>query len=239
MKEAINYYAHIYNGDWSKIAKAIANHEKYYVIDSKYLFVTIGEYNYPKKLYDLRYPPWIIYYCGNLGLLDMPSISVVGSRIASEYGKYVTEKIVNNNLDKLIVSGLAKGIDSIAHKASINHFTVGVIACGLNYHYPISSDELYKLMKINQLIISEYPIYTKPLKHHFIWRNRIIAALGDVLIVTQAKIASGTSITVNEALEIGRDIYCVPCCLKENDVSGCNHLIGQGAIIISDLDQKF
>ena len=200
--------------------------------------ITILDEDYPKLLLDLQQPPLVLFYKGNRSLLKNPKISIVGSRIISDYGMRVTKELTNCLKYKYtIVSGLAKGVDQYSHYYALNQGnTIGVLGCGIDYIYPQSNQYLFDIMSKNQLIISEFPGMVKPLKHHFPWRNRIIAGLSDKLIVTQAKLASGTMLTVNEALKINRDIYTIPYQIDDPNGTGCNALIQEGANIILTYD---
>ncbi len=237
-KDKIVYYAYKYSGDWTQIAEAIKNNEEICdcVIEDKY--ITVFDEKYPECLKRLRFPPWILFYEGNLDLLNEECISIVGSREATKYGEGITRLIVRNNLDKVIVSGLAKGIDAIAHDEAIKKGkTIGIIGCGLKNEYPLSNKYLYDILKKEHLIISEYPYFVKAKKHHFPWRNRLIAALGKEIYVTQAKIKSGTMLTVNEAINLSKEIYVAPYPLFVKEGEGCNLLISQGANIILELNK--
>lgn len=234
MRKQILYYAIKYDGDWKRIQKAISSHEEWKKIDCNYQFITYYDENYPACLMDLECPPWILFYEGNLSLLYKSCIAVVGSREPSIYGMQICHHLVSLLKKKyVIVSGLAKGIDACAHLEALSHATIGVIGCGLDIVYPKENKELYKKMK-TQLIISEYPQGVKPFAYHFPWRNRLIAAIGSSLCVVEAKKRSGTLLTVNEALNINREIYCVPYPFFDEGGKGCNMLISQGANILVD-----
>ena len=194
--------------------------------------------DYPIQLKELRFPPWILFYEGNISYLKYSCVSIVGSRTALTYGSEITQMIVKKFAkDYVFVSGLAKGIDAVVHGTAIEvGKTVGVLGCGLDVVYPKCNDYLYKEMRKNHLIITEYPRFVKPEKHFFPWRNRLIAALGKVLIVTQARIKSGTMLTVNEAINLSKEICCVPYPLGEIEGEGCNLLIQQGAQIITSIE---
>ena len=226
-------YAIKYKGDYKKILNAYTNNENINVINYKNA-ITILDDNYPKKLLELDYPPLVLFYKGNIKLLNNKCLGIVGSRDVTMYGSNVTNFIANKLKSKYtIVSGLAKGVDSLAHLACLNNgHTIGVLGCGIDYIYPKSNTLLYNDMAINHLIISEYPYNLKPQKYYFPFRNRIIAALSDKLIVTSAKEKSGTMITVNEMLKLNKDVYCVPYHYDEIDGSGCNRLILEGANIL-------
>ena len=222
-----------YHGDWSKIAGAVRNHEEYPAAQEQCL--TIVDAAYPDVLRQLRFPPWVIYYEGDLELLKQPKLTIVGSRQCSPYGAGVTEYLAAELAQRyVLVSGLARGVDRLVHETAMKTggSTIGVIGCGLDIHYPRSNDRLYRQMKKNQLILSEYPRGTLPRKEHFPWRNRILAALGEQIIVTQAALRSGTMLTVNEALNLSRTVWCVPYPFGDETGAGNNLLISQGAMIL-------
>lgn len=233
-REALIYYSIKYRGNYGLIIKAIQKQEKYQISSSEYRAITILDEAYPECLKDLRYPPIVLFYSGDIGLLQEKKIGMIGSRILSEYGKKVTQWIVKELKEGVIVSGLAKGADGCAHLTAIEHGrkTIAVLGNGISVVYPKENVDLYEEMKRNHLIISEYPFDVKPQKHHFPWRNRIIAALSDPLIVTQAAYKSGTMITVDAALEMNREIWTVPYPIFEEGGRGCNALIENGAKMI-------
>ena len=240
-RDKLIQYAIIYNGSWAKIAEAI-KYDKHinHIYDVRTPCITIYDVNYPDSLRTLRYPPWVLFYEGNISLLKKQCITIVGSRELSDYGKYVTE-LASSILSKkyVIVSGLAKGADASAHQAAIlnNGYTIGVIGSGLGTEYPRCNIPLYQKMKKNHLILSEYPYHTQIQKHHFVWRNRILAALGTACIVTSAKKRSGTMLTVNEAITLGKDVWCFPYEFNHLEGEGCNQLIAEGAQILYDTNQ--
>lgn len=237
-REDILAYAIKYHGNWSLIANAIKQQEIVYPVTISTPYVTILDALYPKQLRSLRFPPWILFFQGNYELLNQPMISIVGSRNWSEYGRSSTQEVVANlNHNYVIVSGLAKGIDAFAHRYAMiqGMHTIGIIGNGLDIVYPKENQQLYQRMAKSELIISEYPPHTPPKKEHFPWRNRLIACLGKALIVTQATLRSGTMLTVNEALNLSKEIYCIPYSYIDKDGQGCNFLISQGANIITDV----
>ena len=134
----------------------------------------------------------------------------------------------------VIVSGLAKGIDSIAHKGAIEGGgkTVAILGSGIDYCYPSENKELYDEIKSSHLLISEYPNKSMPTPEQFPWRNRIIAGLSNTIVVAEAGIHSGTYITVADGLMNGRNICCVPHMANLN--SGCNKLIKEGAALVEN-----
>lgn len=237
MREKILAYSFRYQGNWQKIAKAIIKDEEVSKVKSPFPYVTIIDREYPEKLRSLRFPPWLLFYEGDLSLCQRKSLGVVGSREATEYGKQCTRQICQTVKDhRVIVSGLAKGIDQQAHLAALPYATIGVIASGLDIVYPKENIELYRTMRQQHLIVSEYPPQVQPQKYHFPWRNRIIAALSDCIAVPQAKIRSGTLVTVNHAIEMGKEVYCIPYSLHDPAGEGCNELIYNGANILIHFD---
>lgn len=235
MRNKILYYAVKYHGEWQQITNAIANQEPAVEIIYPHPYVTVLDKDYPNAFRRLRYSPWVIFYDGDLSLLDRKAVSLVGARECNAYGRRMAIHVTKLLKDKaVIVSGLAKGIDAIVHEEAMDRHTIGVIGCGIDVVYPKANAALYRQMSEKHLIISEYPIGSKPLAYHFPWRNRLIAALGSALIVIQAKKRSGTLLTVNEALELGIPIYCIPHEFGDINGLGSNLLVSQGANILTD-----
>ena len=196
----------------------------------KYNYFTIEDDIYPQCLKEISNPPLKLYYKGNLDLLkDERLIAVVGTRNPSSYGKlcceYMVKKMTSANIT--IVSGFAKGIDSIAHKTSLlaGGKTIAVIASGLDIVYPVSNLSLYREIEEKGLILSEYEAGVKPFKFNFPQRNRIIAGLSKGTIVVESKDRGGSLITADLALEFNRDVYAVPGDVFSEYSKGCNNLI--------------
>lgn len=195
-----------------------------------YNFITIKDDVYPECLKEISNPPLKLYYKGNLDLLkEERLIAVVGTRNPSSYGKlcceYMVKKMSHANIT--IVSGFAKGIDSIAHKTSLltDGKTIAVIASGLDIVYPASNLSLYREIEEKGLILSEYEAGVKPFKSNFPQRNRIIAGLSRGTIVVESKDRGGSLITADLALEFNRDVYAVPGDVFSEYSKGCNNLI--------------
>ena len=195
-----------------------------------YNFITIKDDVYPECLKEISNPPLKLYYKGNLDLLkEERLIAVVGTRNPSSYGKlcceYMVKKMSRANIT--IVSGFAKGIDSIAHKTSLltDGKTIAVIASGLDIVYPASNLSLYREIEEKGLILSEYEAGVKPFKSNFPQRNRIIAGLSKGTIVVESKNRGGSLITADLALEFNRDVYAVPGDVFSEYSKGCNNLI--------------
>ena len=200
--------------------------------------LTIEDKAYPQILKTIYDYPVSIFIKGNEKILNMPAIGIVGCRESTSYGKKVAQyfayHLSKRNIS--IISGLAKGIDSQSHIGAIKAkgITIGVIGNGLDMVYPKENQYLYdKIIEENGAIISEYPIGTKPEKMNFPARNRIISGMSKGILVIEAKKKSGTLITVDFALEQGRDVYVVPGNIDEMNSVGTNDLIKQGAQIVT------
>lgn len=210
--------------------------------------VTFASADYPKKLSEaLDDPPIVLYYKGDLELVDTLMIAIVGARKVTRYGKDVTEKFSRElSLHGFtILSGLARGVDTIAHKECLENggSTIAVLGCGIDVIYPKENKDLYEEIAEKGLILSEYPLGTEPFAYNFPQRNRIISALSDGVLVTEAGLKSGSIITANLALDIGKEIYAVPGNIFSEQSQGTNELIKNcnAAMIlnINDILQEF
>ena len=196
-------------------------------------YITIFDQAYPAKLREIYHPPLVLFYRGNLELLQRKALAVVGARQHSSYSHEVLQgllpPIVQNKI--ITISGLAQGVDSLCHRLTINSggHTVGVIGTGMNRVYPRCNQELQYEMMQNHLVISEYVYDEEPRAWHFPERNRIIAGLCDSLMVTEAKERSGSLITANLALQENRNVLAVPGKINAALSRGCNLLIREGA----------
>ena len=248
-REIFIYFAIIHNGNWDKIYESVSNKEpvnekvaKRVIKDPKSKVVTILDDDYPLQLKDARKPPFVLFYHGDLSIVKNKHkcVSVVGSRKNTAYGEEVTTKLVSDLCKEVtIVSGMARGIDGIAHRACIasGGKTVAVLGCGINICYPPDNLDIYDEIKKHHLIMSEYPDVTPPNPRNFPVRNRIIAALSDCLLVTEGQRNSGTSITATLTLESGGNVCCVPTEIGKNSV--CNHLIANGAGLVESAEDVF
>ncbi len=197
--------------------------------------ITCEDYAYPKRLKTLLTYPLVLYWVGEMYDLNAtPCVSVVGPREKmSEYGKAAAKRIAfdlaRNGV--LIVSGLAKGIDGIAHKAALyaEGKTVGILGCGIDRIYPPCNKELYLHMYGHGAVISEYPPNTPPIGQHFPARNRIIAAMSSAVLVVEAGEGSGALITADIAFHQKRTVYAVPGSIFSPTAIGSNHLYRLGA----------
>lgn len=177
--------------------------------------ITIKDKEYPEKLKHIENHPICLYVLGNKKILNQKSIAIVGSRNCSDYGKTIAQAfsylLAKKNVT--IISGLAKGIDTAAHIGTLQARgkTIAVIGTGIDIVYPKENRNLMKkIIQKGGLIVSEYPIGTKPNKENFPRRNRIISGLADGILVIEAGEKSGALITVDYALEQGKNIYAVP-----------------------------
>lgn len=212
--------------------------EKYRI---KPLFLTDAEY--PKRLLNCYDSPTLLFYKGNADLNASRVLAVVGTRSNTEYGKQFTEKLIKDFSDQeiMIISGLAFGIDAFAHKAALknNLLTVGVVGHGLDKVYPAENTSLAKeMVKSGGGLVSEFFSGTKPDKHHFPLRNRIVAGLSDATVVVETNIKGGSMITAKLADAYNRDVFAVPGRTVDKASSGCNHLIKHNkAILLTDASE--
>ena len=203
--------------------------------------VTIYDEEYPKKLKQIEGSPYLLYYKGSLESINDISIAIVGSRKATSYGKWAAEKLTKglSQIDVNIVSGLAVGIDTIAHKTALkyNAKTYGIIGCGINIVYPKKNLELFQqIIENNGAVITEYPFDIQPVAFNFHERNRIISGLSDGVLVIEAQERSGTLITASHAANQGREIFAVPGNIDSLYSKGTNALIRDGAKITTSID---
>jgi DNA processing protein len=196
------------------------------------------EDNYPNFLKEIPLSPFGLYYKGNIDLFKNKSISIVGTRKATEEGKFIAKDFAFKLAPYFnIVSGLALGIDSFAHLGALeaNGKTIAVLANGLLKIYPKTNEKLgQKILENNGLIISEYNIYTPPLQHHFLERNRIISGISYGVLIVEAPLRSGALNTARFALEQNKLIWVIPGKINNPNYAGSNKLIQQGAMLVTD-----
>lgn len=208
--------------------------------------LTLNDSAYPEVLRHIPDPPEQLFVLGAepVEWLDKPKVAVVGSRRASAYGRQVTERLVSEiaNFGAIIISGLALGIDSIAHQAALEAGgqTIAILPTSLDNIYPAGHHNLaQKILKQAGALISEYPSGSTPYKLNFIARNRIVSGLADVLLITEAAVNSGTLHTARFALEQGKTVMVVPGNITSPGSEGCNNLIKSGAIPVTDAGDVF
>jgi len=199
---------------------------------------------YPNKLRQIYQPPLILFVRGNTNLLKRPIATIVGARQATNYSQVVIDELMPNLIKKYVIaSGLARGVDGMAHESALHHGgkTVAVVGNGINHFYPAQNKFLQQEIVEKGLLISEYLPDTPPKPFRFPERNRILAGLSDIVIVTEAREKSGSLITANMALHENRDVYAVPGPITCDLSKGPNRLIEVGAIPIVDfkLEEPF
>lgn len=202
--------------------------------------ITFYDQRYPPILKEIAQPPVLLFAIGDLSLLEKKMLAIVGTRKPSHYGIYATKKIVGELVDYgfTIVSGLAKGIDGLAHNITLENSgqTIAVLGCGIDVIYPQEHRSLYNAIARKGLIISEYPPGESPRPGYFPLRNRIISGLSYGTLVVEASLKSGTLITVQAALEQSREVFAIPGPISSINSIGTNHLIKQGAKLVQTVD---
>lgn len=213
------------SGEWEK--------EYEQLTEKQIRLVLLGEEGFPQKLAEIPDPPYGIFYRGKLPEETQPAVAVIGARECSEYGRYVAEELGQylGRAGIQVISGMARGIDGISQQAalSVGGTSYGVLGCGVDVCYPSQNRRLYEDLLQKGGLLSTYVPGTHPLPRYFPPRNRIVSGLSDALIVIEARQKSGTLITVDMALEQGRDVYVVPGRITDRLSDGCNRLLTQGA----------
>ncbi|UJL47925.1 DNA-processing protein DprA [Virgibacillus sp. NKC19-16] len=232
MKNAALFYKDLHNNYLTEQIKYDSH---------QYSIITIVDENYPPVLKTIKDPPIVLYAIGNTSLLShTPALSVIGTRNPSNEAmakiKYLTKPLLDKGW--LIVSGMAKGIDSYAHILALKNQgrTIAVLGGGFHHIYPKQNTSLFKQIAEKGLVLSEYPPDIPPKKHHFPERNRIISGLSFGTLVIEATERSGTLITVDQALDQGREVYAVPGSPLIPQTKGCHRMIQDGAKLAIDPD---
>lgn len=201
--------------------------------------ITCEDENYPDKFNKIEDRPYYFYYKGDLSILNNQCVGIVGTRSPTNYGCYVTERFAKDlaSAGAVVVSGLAYGVDSIAHRQTlaVKGKTVAVLAGGFDNIYPAEHHSLFEEISQTGLVITEHRPDIKSLRFNFIQRNRLVAALSDALLITEAGAKSGTTITKDFALDYGVPIYAVPGNINSAKSEGTNNLIStmQGICLVS------
>ncbi len=202
--------------------------------------ISYNDDEYPMMLKYLPDPPMLLYVKGELKKEDMISVSIVGTRKPTSYGRLVVEHLVKQlaKYNLTIVSGLAYGIDTLAHEFAIKNGlrTIAVLGNGLGVYYPIVNKKLQEKIPYHGAVISEFPYFYKPNKNSFPQRNRIIAALSLGTIIIEADIQSGAMITAKLAAELGKDVFAVPGSIFSKQSRGTNFLIKTGAKLVTSAE---
>ncbi|WHQ79343.1 DNA-processing protein DprA [Ligilactobacillus animalis] len=197
-------------------------------------FLTILDKRYPSQLQEIYSPPVVLFYQGDIELLDSKKLlGVVGARQCSSYALQALTQLLPNVIQQqlVLVSGLAKGVDGLTHQLALKYHgkTIAVIGNGLDISYPSCNRALQTQIAHAGLLLSEYPLESRPLKYHFPLRNRIIAGLCQTVLVVEARHHSGSLITANLALQENRNVLALPGRINDINSTGCNELIAAGA----------
>ncbi|MFY9805487.1 MAG: DNA-processing protein DprA [Candidatus Acidiferrales bacterium] len=200
--------------------------------------LTWDEPEYPQRLREIYDPPPLLYVRGNIELLNRHQISIVGSRRPTPYGNQMAERLSRDLADRglVIVSGLARGVDSSAHKGALSSpagATIGVLGCGIDVIYPKENKKVFAEMETRGAIISEFTMGTFPGPQNFPIRNRVIAGMSLGVVVVEGAQYSGSLITARLAMEFGREVYGVPGNATQPTSFGPNQLIKQGAKLVT------
>lgn len=248
-KKILVYLSQKYQGNWNQIFDEISAKKEFdeeevnsYLKNIKSNYITMLDDEYPESLKNAYKPPFVLYYRGDISLISDThhKLAVVGSRKATEYGLEVTDKLVSDVAkDFIIISGLAIGIDSAAHKAAINNGgkTVAILGHGLNKYYIEDNNELFEEIGKNHLILTEFPDDVDPQPKYFPIRNRIIAGLCESLLITEGHKNSGTQVTAHLMVRKGGNVCCVPTRIGEESL--CNLLIAQGAFLVENSEDLY
>lgn len=201
--------------------------------------LTIEDGLYPENLKTIHYPPPVLYFKGTILELDKNSISIVGSRKATYYGKMIAEKLSKELAfaGLTIISGMARGIDTAAHKgalSSVNGRTIAVLGCGIDHIYPPENRRLAQEIQESGAIMSEFPLFTLPERQNFPRRNRVISGISLGTVVVEAAKKSGALITADFALEQGREVFAIPGNINSPLSNGSHNLIKQGAKLVEN-----
>ena len=199
-------------------------------------YLSIGQGLYPRALAELENAPPLVTAKGNLALLERPLVAIVGARNASaaacRFARGLAHDLGREGV--VVVSGLARGIDSAAHDGSLDSGTIGVVAGGIDVAYPPENADRQRAMAQRGLVVAEMPPGTEPRARHFPYRNRIIAGLSQATVVVEAAPRSGSLITARLAGEMGREVMAVPGSPLDQRAQGCNQLIRDGATLIQN-----
>ncbi|MDT0594787.1 DNA-processing protein DprA [Glaciecola petra] len=204
-------------------------------------FISFDSPYYPNRLRQISRPPLFLFAVGDVNLLCWPQIAFVGSRSPSIYGVQSCHTLIQQLacFDNIgTISGLALGIDAACHKASLanNLPTIAVLGCGVDIIYPKRHADLYQQIRDTGLILSEFPLGTKPMAQFFPRRNRIISGLSMGVVVVEAKLKSGSLVTAKYALEQNREVFALPNNINNPNAEGCHWLIKQGAMLVECAD---
>lgn len=222
------------NQSFTNIARILYYVNTISILNMKISNLSPDDNKFTRPLTSIPKAPHTLYYSGTLPTERQKSVAIVGTRKPTSYGKEVTKRFARDLAKRgvVIISGLALGVDAIAHSSALEEggTTVAVLANGLHKIYPHTNRSLgEKILSNNGAILSEYKEGVEPLPHHFLQRNRIVSGLADAILITEAATRSGTLNTAMHALEQGREVFVVPGNITSPLSAGCNALLRQGA----------
>ena len=230
----------VYYNFKDKVKRRDLSRELDYIEKNSIKVLSFFDADYPQSLRNIPYPPLVIYVKGELRSEIDPSLAFVGTRYPTGYGEKVVKYLIENLVEVgfSIVSGLALGIDAMAHAWTLNKngYTIAVLGCGIDVVYPEKNRDLYRRIAKDGCIITEFPISTPPHRYNFPARNRIIAGLSMGTVVVEADIKSGSLITARLTAEQGKPVFSVPGEIFSKRSKGTNKLISEGAIPVLDVN---
>jgi DNA processing protein len=211
-----------------------------FLSDPDHGVVCISDREYPDLLSETAQAPPVLFHRGRISDASKPAICIVGARRASRRGLVVARELAweLSRRGMLVVSGLARGIDTVAHDGALagGGLTCAVLGCGIDIAYPPENAPLTMEISRNGCVLSEFPPGTPPMKHHFPMRNRILSGLSLGVVVVEAKLASGAMITARWAADQGREVFAVPGPVELENCRGPHRLIKEGACLVEDVD---
>lgn len=227
--------AGILNPDWSAVEAALA-----WADAPGRRILAFADPAYPELLKQISDPPLVLYCEGDIGLLQRPSLAVVGSRSPTPAGAETAQAFAAqlSRLGFTITSGLALGIDAAAHRGCLvaQGNTIAVVGTGLDRVYPARHQALAAQIREAGLLVSEFPLGSPPIGRHFPQRNRIISGLARGVLVVEAGIQSGSLITAHQAMEQGREVFAIPGSIHSPNSKGCHHLLREGAKLVDSVN---
>lgn len=245
-RDALIYLSMKYEGDWEKMIEAVRHREDVpeqlpSEMKPKSGVVLITEETYPEALKHANRPPLVLYYYGDVTLLGAdPKIAYIGTRDASEYGIEMAKKLCSGIAKRnyVLVTGLGSGIEAAGAEAALKAKgkVIAVLANGIDFCYPATSQTLYETIKKKGLVLSEYPLTTPPTADRFPMRSRLVAALAKGIIVGEDHQAGYSMIDVSFALGTNTEVGCVPFRASDDEGAGCNKLIKEGAMMIDSIE---
>ncbi len=224
----------------SEVEKSMLDADLDWLRQDLHHLITISDQRYPAMLRQLPDPPLALFSIGDIALLNEPQVAIVGSRRPTPIGDKITRAISHDlaSLGVVVTSGMALGVDGIAHQAALGAggSSIAVLGNGLDTIYPSRHRALFEQLSAQGLLVSEYPLGVKPARHTFPQRNRIVSGLSYGVVIVEAAERSGTLITARLAMEQNRDVMVVPGSALSSQYRGSHQLIKQGAALVSSSD---